>query len=151
MIRRIAGTHSPSHCLSSQLRLHPFSRRQAQAADPRVGSSGASCHEPHQRAPGHVGFFLPEAGGEAVFIAGVDNAREVRLDVGNRHQLALSLSGLFLQCSGVVVRIAVLTRVRVEVSSSWLLPPPPPWSAAISPSAWNSYPPFSSRSTTSPP
>lgn len=59
--------------------------------------------------------------------------------------------GLFRSRSDLT-RVAALTHVCADVSSSWLLlPPKTPGSVTLSPSPWDSAPPFPSNTSPSPP
>lgn len=102
-----------------------LSRGQALTTDRRVGSFGVSFREPHQYALGRVAL-LPEDGEEAFFIARVDDAGEVRLDVENHPRWLCRISG--------VTRVAFPTRT---CRSAVLLAAIPPCSML---SGLSSYP-----------
>lgn len=69
--------------------------------------------------------FLPEVDEEALSTARGTDACEVRLDVGNHHQLAPSLSGFFMSCLGVT-DVAGFTRAcKIASLQAAILPYPP--------------------------
>lgn len=71
---------------------------------------------------GRVSLFLPEGDEKAFSIARGTDACEVRLDVGNHHQLAPWLSGFFRSCLGVTDVAGLTGACKVAVPQAAIPP-----------------------------